>query len=39
MGKTSKNQTYFFINAVILENISTCFIKPYSHIGSASLKH
>lgn len=39
MGKPSKNQNYFLVNAVILENFLTCFIEPYNYIGGASLKH
>lgn len=34
MGKTSKNQNYFLISAVILGNILTCFTKPYNYTDS-----
>lgn len=34
MGKTSKNQNYFLISAVILGNILTCFTKPYNYPDS-----
>lgn len=39
MGKTSKNQNYFLISAVILGNILTCFTKPYNYTDRASFKH
>lgn len=40
MGENSKDENYFPVNAVILKNISTRFIKQCNYyIGSASLKH
>lgn len=39
MGKTSKNQNYFLISAVILGSILTCFTKPYNYTDRASFKH
>lgn len=40
MGENSKDENYFPVNAVILKNISTRFVKQYNYyIGSASLKH
>lgn len=39
LGKSSKNHNNFLVNAAILENTLTCFIRPYNYIGSASLNH